>query len=843
MLFLFLLFIGTLGHSIWPVSNCSDDVTYMVPYENNSVLDPCDDGDCWTYCDHLSWHELYTNTTEFSKEHLESQQLDCVMTGCTDLYYSNVEIRILEQCAILKCHVEAYEVERVRPCSGLIKKASLVYNIIATKKLEFDRINQLNRSLVEFSKHHFIHELNDILNGEHDMIWDLELAVHDMSTILEIKEPVREMEMIEDIKKALETSVVESNHIGEHIQAVSSSTHPMNEKLWTILSRTKWSQTLAGGMETVRAYIDELRTEVARQYVYGNATCPSYALFLAQMGRECYLCENGDCNFVNNNYVCVCHPGWQDSRCAEAKKNCNDEPCLSKGRCVDEYGSYRCECPSEKTGKWCDISVDIDLGCNATGTAHPCQHGSTCLATSQGYMCECPLPFQGRNCQYALTDCVDQNPCDNGECLFDGSRISCQCPEEPVYKQPYWSGDACSLNQLECDYDKNTFHHQVMLHAHPCSGHGVCTLDRENNGWDCFCESGYLGDRCSVSINETDLCLLYHTVCIHGSCEQCTDSTSCTCSCEPGYEGDHCSFEINECASNPCRNGANCIDYINDFYCDCSTIIGRFGGTLCDEQVTCAQKPCGEHFISCNQESSHLSGITCICLPGWTGERCEIDGRVCSENLCLNGGNCALGHSAAFCICPEGWGGDRCQSPPAFCDDNPCGTYGTCFIDGAGYKCACEVGWDGLGCNVNIDDCAPHPCLHGACQDQINGYDCLCEEGWRGEQCNVLKSPCDHVTCSKHGICIDTRLEMWSDAEFECLCASTTCRATLTSSHITQLPTKPKKTYSTLFWTTLSAVFVLMLLIMVCLWVWWSHSNPLEKKKSRHVDKLQPLII
>jgi hypothetical protein len=814
----------------------------MVPSENDTVLDPCDDGDCWTYCDHLSWHD--TNVTEFSETHLEDQQFDCVMSGCTDLYYANVDIHVLEQCAILKCHVEPHEVERVRPCSGLLKKASDIYKVITAKKITFDHLNQVNRSFVEFSKHHFIHELNDVLNAEHDMIGDLELAVHEMSTILEIKEPEHEMSMIVDMKAALKTSVEESNRISEHIGTVFASTDPILQRLWGILGRTRWSMTLSGGMETLRDYIDQLRTEIARQYVYGNDTCPSYALFLEKMGEECYLCEQGDCIFSNNNYRCDCNPGWQDLRCTEAKKSCVDAPCLAGGRCVNEYGTYRCECPSEKTGRWCQVDVNETLGCNATGEAHPCQHGSACLETSQGYVCECPLAFnnsQGRNCQYALTDCIGQNPCDNGKCVFDGDRVSCDCPQEPVYKQPFWSGDVCSFQQVECDYDDAVFHHQVMIHGHPCSGHGECSLDASNNGWVCFCESDYLGARCSVSVLDTDKCVLLNTPCGHGTCDHCVDAATCTCQCEPGYEGEFCTVEINECEPNPCANHAKCIDYVAEFVCDCSTVPGQFGGGLCNTPMSCAQKPCGNHFISCNDESSDISGIHCVCLTGWVGGRCEIDARSCHDRVCLNGGNCVLGHAAGFCLCPLGWSGERCEHAPTYCDNKPCGSYGSCSIAGDTFVCHCEDGWTGQRCNVNIDDCASAECNHGACIDKINDYDCLCESGWRGRNCEILKTPCDHVTCSNNGVCVDTRLETWTEADFECLCAARTCIATLSATHITQVPVSGQKLSNSLFWALLSVTCALSLTIVVGIYLYCCKDK--TKRKPRVWAPIKPLYI
>ena len=839
MIFFILLFGVASGYVAWPVNNCTEHVNYMVPYENDTILDPCSDGDCWTYCDHLSWHEDVMNTTEFSKEHLESDQKICVQTGCADFHYAHVkEVYLLETCAIQKCHVEFMEVERVRPCSILLIRASEMYAHVSDMKIKLDHVYTINRSIIEFSKHRFIHDVNTILDAEHDMIWDLELAATEMTKILEVKEPLREMSMLTDMRDALIHSVNNSNAITARIHEVVDSTFTMDNGLWTLLDQIRQTQTLSGALKALKEYMDDIRDRVVHQYIYGSDTCPDIDFLLSEIERECVLCEHGGCHFDGFEYSCTCDPGFKGQWCDQEKQDCTDNPCLQPG-CINEYGSYRCECPSAWTGRWCHIEVDEVLGCNATGEAHPCQHSSSCGMSDLGYYCECPVGFEGRNCQYALTDCKEQNPCDHGQCVSDGYRISCDCPKEPVYKQPFWSGSACSYKQIECNASYVDYSHQIMIHGLPCSGHGLCSLDEPNNGWACFCDSAYLGARCSVSVDETDKCVLMNTPCDHGSCDHCMDAESCTCKCDPGYDGEFCTGEINECEPNPCANSAKCIDYVAEFVCDCSTIPGQFGGTLCNEKMSCAQAPCGEHVISCNDESSDISGIHCVCKPGWLGSRCEIDARFCHERVCLNGGNCVLGHSSGFCMCPLGWSGERCEHAPTYCDDDPCGSYGNCSVAGDTYICQCQEGWSGQQCNINIDDCLPNQCQHGACVDKINDYECLCESGWRGRNCEILKTPCDHVTCSNNGVCVDTRLETWSQADFECLCASKTCIATLAATHITHVPVSGKRLTNRLFWALLVIICILSFAFIFVIYVYCFRDK--TKRTPRPLKPLRPI--
>lgn len=55
-----------------------------------------------------------------------------------------------------------------------------------------------------------------------------------------------------------------------------------------------------------------------------------------------------------------------------------------------------------------------------------------------------------------------------------------------------------------------------------------------------------------------------------------------SCNCRLGFEGERCETDVDECASQPCKNGAFCKDYVNSFVCECPP---GFNGILCENNI------------------------------------------------------------------------------------------------------------------------------------------------------------------------------------------------------------------------------------------------------------------
>jgi hypothetical protein len=769
---LYLFLISVLG----TYTDCVNTTNYQIPGDlYGHILDPCDDGECWSYCDHTQWHNMTTGTAMLALNHLQSEQAECIETACTHFYYSRADLQILELCASVKCRVGPGAIRTSRECSQLIVEASIVYKDLEDQKKNFEDLSAKNRSIIEIIKNEFIVNVDGIVDEEHRMVWDFEQMVSDMTGVINVKDPETEMPMLNSIADALLKVQNVSFEISDHINGVIDDLTPILKRLTREERYTNYQKTITEGLMVTKEYMDTLRTEISFSMATKINKCTVLDTLVEDLGRYCYICsKHGTCsyNLETKSYQCACDLGVHGVFCELDMRVCKDEPCQNEGACRNEFDTFRCQCTNQWTGKFCHIPIE-----NACADS-PCQNGGTCQAddlVTGKYICKCPFGFFGKNCQYALESCSEVNPCQNGgKCVYDGYRVSCRCPVEPVYRQPFWIGDTCEEEQFQCNYDQNALDNGALLNDYPCYGHGICSLDRYETHWICNCNHDWRGPRCNINIKNTDVCVYnYNVLCEHGSCDHCTRPENCTCTCEAGWKGIQCHIDIDECDPNQCQNEAPCENLKNDYYCDCAKIPGHFGFKKCNKKASCLDMPCGlsERFISCNDNAKTISGIECACKPGFMGERCEIDARKCHDRVCLNDGSCVQGYPFAFCNCPEGFSGERCEKLPAFCETNPCGSNGKCLTLSDRYECQCYDGWDGPQCNHNIDDCKPNPCFHAdRCVDKVHAFECVCEPGWHGHTCDHIDSPCDIVICYNHGVCIDTRNHHWTDSDYKCAC-------------------------------------------------------------------------
>lgn len=83
--------------------------------------------------------------------------------------------------------------------------------------------------------------------------------------------------------------------------------------------------------------------------------------------------------------LCNCafqyHSGYDGPRCEVDINECEGVTC-GRGRCIDQVGSYRCECNPGFIGQRCDQEVD-------ECSSGPCMNGATCKKLINTYVCLC----------------------------------------------------------------------------------------------------------------------------------------------------------------------------------------------------------------------------------------------------------------------------------------------------------------------------------------------------------------------------------------------------------------------------------------------------------------------
>ncbi|XP_030623994.1 versican core protein [Chanos chanos] len=80
--------------------------------------------------------------------------------------------------------------------------------------------------------------------------------------------------------------------------------------------------------------------------------------------------------------------------------------------------------------------------------------------------------------------------------------------------------------------------------------------------------------------------------------------------------------------------------------------------------MLCTENVC-ENGATCYLSGKHSM---CVCMPGFTGERCETDIDECQSNPCRNGATCIDGANSFTCVCLPSYSGALCEQDTEMCD-------------------------------------------------------------------------------------------------------------------------------------------------------------------------------
>ena len=85
-------------------------------------------------------------------------------------------------------------------------------------------------------------------------------------------------------------------------------------------------------------------------------------------------------------------PGTYGENCDINVNECQSNPCLNQGQCVDKINGFECRCLPGYRGRLCEEDVNECV-------SSPCLHGGQCTDLINDYSCRCKPGWYGKRCQ------------------------------------------------------------------------------------------------------------------------------------------------------------------------------------------------------------------------------------------------------------------------------------------------------------------------------------------------------------------------------------------------------------------------------------------------------------
>ncbi|KAG8519238.1 Fibrillin-2 [Galemys pyrenaicus] len=422
----------------------------------------------------------------------------------------------------------------------------------------------------------------------------------------------------------------------------------------------------------------------------------------------------------------------------------------ARGVCVNQAGSFRCECPGGfRFSSRLLACTDVD---ECARPQSPCPRGAQCLNAPGSYRCECARGYRlspGGAC-VGRDECEEiPGLCGHGDCVDTRGGYTCLCRRgfqasadralcvgesfpAPLHRPGCRGGDAGGEGLM-----------LLPTPSHSCQARLLAIKTRT---WMSVssgrAETGPAGTSPApaaasfpgfVTVHEggcvdVDECEESPGACEHGLCVN-TDG-SFRCECPFGYSldstGSGC-VDMDECAAGqPCGEGT-CTNVIGGFECACADGFAPGRAVACEDIDECAQNPQLCAFRCRNTEGSYV----CTCPAGYA---LREDGATCQGGLgqVEEGGRGAgtllwpstISHAADLDECAAGL--QDCRARGLLCK-NLIGTF----------ACVCPPGLrpqpgSGEGC-TDEDECQAQPslCANGRCVNTEGSFRCRCDQGFR----------------------------------------------------------------------------------------------------------------